>query len=166
MEKFTAVFRQRSTGLRCTNETQAGTSKTKKVKFIDPKSNRNISYFAELRPKIDDEFLEFNDRYEINLNCSSIFEKNDITIRFNEADNQIRIIAFQSKNFADKLIVNRKILRCFRLPSDIYGDKITSVFMKHSNQLKIRLPKFKRIIDCGNSDGESFWDDCEECEEV
>lgn len=126
-------------------------------------ANRTNSYFAQLRPKVENEFNEFSDRYEIRLNCSSIdLQKSDFTIKYNEIDNQIRIIGLQSKKFGDRVVLTRKILRCFRLPNDIISDHITSVFLQ-SGQLKIRIPKCQRTVLDG-SDGESP-DECTECEE-
>lgn len=126
--------------------------------------NRTNSYFAQLRPKVENEFSEFSDRYEIRLNCSSIdLQKSDFTIKYNEIDNQIRIIGLQSKKFGERVVLTRKILRCFRLPNDIVSDQITSVFLQ-SGQLKIRIPKCQRTVLDG-SDGESSLDECTECEE-
>lgn len=170
MEVFTHVFRQRQrNGLKRSNETNAGPQSVNN-RTLEPtkscrlpsqpqrKSNNNI-YFAQLRPKVENQFLEFADRYEINLNCSTAFRKNEITVKYSEIDNQIKIIGFQSNKIGDRILVDRKILRCFSLPEDIDANEIRSV-MKQSNQLKIIIPKCK--ID-GNSDGEN--DSCHECME-
>lgn len=170
MEVFTQVFRQRQrNGLKeqkHSNETKAGSLKSTQSISMSKKCLANQTkstnlYFAQLRPQIVNEFLEFDDHYEINLNClANIFDKDDVTIKYNEIDNQIKIFGVQSKIFGERVIVDRKILRCFNLPNDIDADRITSV-MKQNNHLKIRIPKIEKMIIDVNSDGEH--DSCYEC---
>ena len=172
MEVFASIFKQRG-GLKRSNESKAGPSRAARKMDAsrslptgpgaNKQLNRTAGYFAQLRPKLENEFLEFSDRYEIILNCSATdLQKNDFTIKYNEIENQIRIIGIQSKKFGEQIVLNRTMLRCFRLPSDIQSDRITSVF-KQCGQLKIRIPKQQTTMLDG-SDGESP-DECTECEE-
>lgn len=186
MEILTSVFRQgRRLRSQRSNETKAGSSNehtnaysnghlngrsnvhsngsqlnANKKTILNNQTKLNNCTITQLRPRVENEFLEFADRYEINLTCA-LFQKNDMTIKYNENDNQLKIIGFQSKKLGEKIVINRKILRCFNLPQDVCSDKITSVYK--NSQLKIRIPKYKKIID-GNSDGESCYE-CTECEE-